>query len=64
MHLYNPPSSVALVLRVQNKIDAVYKDQKKWTHMSIMSTAGMGKFSTDRTIDEYAKVRGRLRGLS
>lgn len=36
----------------------MYKDQKKWTHMSIMSTAGMGKFSTDRTIDEYAKVSG------
>jgi hypothetical protein len=48
------------VLPVQNKIDAVYKDQKKWTHMSIMSTAGMGKFSTDRTIDEYAKVRSSL----
>ena len=39
----------------QAKVDATYKDPKKWTRMSIMSTAGMGKFSTDRTISEYAK---------
>lgn len=35
----------------------MYRDQAKWTRMSIMATAGSGKFSTDRTIAEYAKVR-------
>jgi len=42
-------------IEAQAKVDASYKDQKKWTRMSIMSTAGVGKFSTDRTIAEYAK---------
>uniref|UniRef100_A0A7R9VNN3 Alpha-1,4 glucan phosphorylase n=1 Tax=Chlamydomonas euryale TaxID=1486919 RepID=A0A7R9VNN3_9CHLO len=42
-------------LDMQAKVDATYKDQAKWTRMSIMSTAGTGKFSTDRTISEYAK---------
>lgn len=40
---------------MQTHIDKVYRDQSKWNRMSIMSSAGMGKFSTDRTIDEYAK---------
>eukprot|EP00798_Chlamydomonas_sp_ICE-L_P020335 gene20335-27097_t len=42
-------------INMQDKVDEVYKDQAEWTRMSIMSTAGMGKFSTDRTISEYAK---------
>lgn len=40
---------------LQDKVDATYKDKAKWTRMSIMMTAGAGKFSTDRTIAEYAK---------
>ncbi|GIL74061.1 hypothetical protein Vretimale_4977 [Volvox reticuliferus] len=39
---------------MQAKVDATYRDQAKWTRMSIMGTAGSGKFSTDRTIAEYA----------
>jgi len=42
-------------IETQDKVDATYRDQAKWTQMSIMSTAGMGFFSTDRTIAEYAK---------
>lgn len=50
------PYCTAVVL--QERVDATYRNQAQWTRMSIMSTAGMGKFSTDRTIDEYAKVGG------
>jgi starch phosphorylase len=39
----------------QDKVDATYKDKAKWTRMSVMMTAGAGKFSTDRTIKEYAE---------
>ncbi len=39
----------------QRRVNEVYLDQKKWTQMSILNTANMGKFSSDRTIREYAK---------
>ena len=39
----------------QARVDATYQDQARWTEMSIMSTAGSGFFSSDRTIAEYAK---------
>ncbi|PIA54415.1 hypothetical protein AQUCO_00900755v1 [Aquilegia coerulea] len=39
----------------QAKVDEAYKDQKRWLKMSILSTAGSGKFSSDRTIAQYAK---------
>lgn len=39
----------------QAKVDEAYKDKKKWLKMSILSTAGSGKFSSDRTIAQYAK---------
>lgn len=39
----------------QAKVDEAYQDKKKWLKMSILSTAGSGKFSSDRTIAQYAK---------
>ncbi|KAH0923730.1 hypothetical protein HID58_023748 [Brassica napus] len=39
----------------QEKVDEAYRDQKRWTRMSILNTAGSFKFSSDRTIHEYAK---------
>uniref|UniRef100_A0A1D1ZIG7 Alpha-1,4 glucan phosphorylase n=1 Tax=Anthurium amnicola TaxID=1678845 RepID=A0A1D1ZIG7_9ARAE len=42
-------------LDAQAKVDEAYKDRRKWLKMSILSTAGCGKFSSDRTISQYAK---------
>ncbi|KGN47109.1 alpha-glucan phosphorylase, H isozyme [Cucumis sativus] len=39
----------------QARVDEAYKDRKLWLKMSILSTAGSGKFSSDRTIAQYAK---------
>ncbi|CAN7045065.1 unnamed protein product [Brassica rapa subsp. trilocularis] len=39
----------------QERVDKAYRDQKRWTRMSILNTAGSSKFSSDRTIHEYAK---------
>ena len=41
----------------QDEVDRVYNDKERWTHMSILNVARMGKFSSDRAIREYcAKI--------
>ena len=45
------------------KIDAAYRDRDKWAKMSITNTAKSGKFSSDRTIDQYAKEIWNLKPL-
>jgi glycogen phosphorylase len=45
----------ASYMQAQDAIDALYKDQEEWTRRSIIYTASNGFFSSDRTIDQYAK---------
>ena len=42
-------------IEAQERVDAAYRDEDRWTKMSIMSVAGSGMFSSDRTIKEYAE---------
>ena len=37
----------------QNKINDLYKDKDRWSKMAMLNTACAGKFSSDRTIQEY-----------
>ena len=37
----------------QEKVGAAYKDEKGWAKMALLNTAHAGKFSSDRTIEEY-----------
>ena len=38
----------------QERVSETYRHPEEWTQKSILNTAHMGKFSTDRTIREYA----------
>ena len=38
-----------------NKIDAAYRDEEHWARTAMLQTASAGKFSSDRTIEEYER---------
>ena len=40
-------------VQAQHDICEAYKDQKRWAQMAILNVANVGKFSSDRTIQEY-----------
>ena len=42
-------------VETQEKIDLAYSDKSKWAEMAICNVAGSGKFSSDRTISQYAE---------
>ncbi len=42
-------------ISTQDKVGALYKNQEAWTRHAILNVANVGKFSSDRTIGEYAK---------
>lgn len=39
----------------QKKVEEAYKDSDRWAKMVMLNVAKVGKFSSDRTIEEYAK---------
>lgn len=42
-------------LECQKQVALTFRDKKRWWEKSILNVARMGKFSTDRTIKEYAR---------
>jgi len=42
-------------LNCQAQVSLAFKDQAQWTKMAILNLARMGKFSSDRTIRQYAE---------
>jgi starch phosphorylase len=38
----------------QERVSETFRNRENWTRKCILNVAGMGKFSTDRTIREYA----------
>jgi starch phosphorylase len=45
----------ASYIACQEQVSEAYRDIPRWTRMSILNAARMGKFSSDRTIQEYCR---------
>ena len=39
----------------QKRVEEAYRDQDRWSKMAMLNTACSGKFTSDRTIEEYVK---------
>ena len=51
-------------VRAQEEVDNAFSDKKRWAKMAILNTAHMGKFSSDRTISEYAAQIWQLKPIA
>jgi len=51
----------AAYIACQDEVSVAYRDTARWTRMSILNVARMGKFSSDRTIAEYCRDIWRVK---
>ncbi len=54
----------ASYVATQERVDALYRQPEEWTTRAIANVAGMGPFSADRTIQEYAAQIWHTEGLA
>lgn len=48
-------------IEAQERVDVVYRDRTSWLRKSVLNIARIGKFSSDRTITQYAREIWNLR---
>ncbi len=65
--LYQDPYFVladyASYIDCQDKVSLAYRDQDHWTRMSILNAARMGKFSSDRSIQDYCEEIWKVKSV-
>jgi starch phosphorylase len=47
----------------QERVDSLYRDHEEWSRRAILNVAGMGRFSSDRTIREYAETVWKVKAV-
>ncbi|MDD2978623.1 MAG: glycogen/starch/alpha-glucan phosphorylase [Hespellia sp.] len=48
----------------QRRVEAAYRDENKWSKIAMMNTACCGKFTSDRTIEEYVSDIWKLKKVT
>jgi len=49
-------------VEAQDKVGSAFRDQDRWTRMAILNVTRMGRFSSDRTVGEYAREIWGIQG--
>jgi len=57
VHLADLPSYI----ETQRQVDVDYRDRERWMRKTLLNIARMGKFSSDRTVSEYARDIWKIR---
>ena len=50
-------------MTTQLKVDDLYRRPAEWTRQAILNVAGMGPFSSDRTIQSYADEIWKVKSI-
>ena len=53
----------ASYIATQDRVSQLYLEKDEWTRRAILNVANMGKFSSDRTILEYAEKVWNVKGV-
>lgn len=51
-------------INAQHQAGLAFQDKERWTAMSIINTARSGKFSTDRTMEDYNRDIWKLEKIA
>jgi starch phosphorylase len=54
-------ADMAAYIETHARIDEAYVDRNRWRRMALLNIARMGRFSSDRTITEYAREIWRIK---
>ena len=47
----------------QDRVDALYRTPEEWSRRAVLNTVGMGPFSSDRSVREYADRIWNIRSV-
>lgn len=61
--VYYVLADFAAYVEAQEKVAAAYTDRMKWAKMALLNIARSGKFSSDRTIEDYVRDIWKLKKL-
>jgi starch phosphorylase len=51
-------------IEAQNRVSQAYRDPEGWTRMSILNTARIGRFSSDRAVREYSQEVWQIKPMT